>query len=346
MAKKKGKGKPTTEGVVKGINKGFGDNFLIQGDNTPKREYRPTGFLALDKKGIGPVVGGFTVIWGSPSVGKTTFSYHTLAIAQQKGQVCGVIDVDKGFDREWAEKCGVNLDKLAVANIEIIDSLEDSLQGALEMVRSNQFDFILYDSYHNLPSSKQIRKGDKTLKKVEDDDVGTRAKAFSKFVSLARAPLFKSRASLVVICQQRAQIDMLYSGITSGEAHALQHAMVYKLFMRKAARKEGYNPIKEKVDGKTQQVGHYVTIKVDKGPGNEGYETDIPFLNGRGFDAKRATLIYALERNVFGTGGGGYYKWTNKDGEEDQVRGKPDLFDYFLKNEEEYQRLFEMLLDD
>ena len=72
-----------------------------------------TGSVGLN---IALGVGGFPrgrviEIYGPESSGKTTLAIHAIAEAQKAGGIAAIIDAEHAFDRFYAEKLGVDIDK-------------------------------------------------------------------------------------------------------------------------------------------------------------------------------------------------------------------------------------------
>jgi recombination protein RecA len=65
--------------------------------------------LAL-KGGLG--YGRQVLIWGNKSAGKSSFCLQMIAKAQQEGKTCAWIDAENSYSAEWADKLGVDSEKL------------------------------------------------------------------------------------------------------------------------------------------------------------------------------------------------------------------------------------------
>ena len=76
-----------------------------------------TGSIGLDfALGVGGLPRGrVTEIYGPESSGKTTLAIHVIAEAQKQGGICAIIDAEHAFDRFYAEKLGVDVNNLWIA---------------------------------------------------------------------------------------------------------------------------------------------------------------------------------------------------------------------------------------
>jgi recombination protein RecA len=103
-----------------------------------------TGSLSLD---IALGIGGFPTgriieIYGPESSGKTTLSMHAIAEAQKKGGIAAFIDAEHAFDRNYAEKLGIDVQNLIISQP---DDGEQALEIADALIRSGAIDIIVID---------------------------------------------------------------------------------------------------------------------------------------------------------------------------------------------------------
>ena len=105
----------------------------------------PTGSLGLNYAlGVGGYPKGRIIeIYGPESSGKTTLAIHAMAEVQKQGGIAAIIDAEHAFDRFYAEKLGVNIAELLIAQP---DSGEQALDIADELIRSAAVDLIVIDS--------------------------------------------------------------------------------------------------------------------------------------------------------------------------------------------------------
>ena len=121
---------PTMARIIAEINKGFGTDII---GRTPdleniKTERISSGIECLDAA----LGGGFPMrrlveLFGLPSSGKSLISFVTIAEAQKKGLECVYIDAEDTFDPVFAQKLGVDTDKLIVAKLNIGEDILDTV---------------------------------------------------------------------------------------------------------------------------------------------------------------------------------------------------------------------------
>ena len=75
--------------------------------------------------------------------GKTTLTLHVVAEAQKIGGTCAFIDAEHAFDRNYAEKLGVDIENLIISQP---DNGEQALEIAENLIRSGAIDIVVIDS--------------------------------------------------------------------------------------------------------------------------------------------------------------------------------------------------------
>ncbi|HPU24283.1 MAG TPA: ATPase domain-containing protein, partial [Candidatus Kapabacteria bacterium] len=101
-------------------NYGKGSIMRLSDRNVVQVEAIPTGCLSLDAAiGIGGVPRGrITEIFGPESSGKTTICLHIIAEAQKRGGIAAFVDTEHALDVKYAERLGVDLNNLLLAQPE------------------------------------------------------------------------------------------------------------------------------------------------------------------------------------------------------------------------------------
>ena len=121
---------------------------LVRGDSTEFDYLRiPFGIPALDDlTGGGIPKKRLTLLYGSPNVGKSYLASQIVANAQKTGGASGWIDTELSWDSDWMAKCGVDTDKIVVAQP---TNGEDAFTIAREMMQLG-VDVIVLDSIAGL----------------------------------------------------------------------------------------------------------------------------------------------------------------------------------------------------
>ena len=218
------------------IDKSFGKGAIMKlGDekieNVP---VIPTGSIGLNLAlGVGGFPKGRIIeIYGPESSGKTTLAIHAMAEAQKQGGIAAIIDAEHAFDRFYAEKLGVNVDDLLIAQP---DSGEQALEIADELIRSAAVDLIVIDSVAALTPKAEITG------EMGDNKVGLQARLMSQALRKLTATINKTNTTCIFINQLREKIGIMFGNPeTTTGGNALKFYASVRLDIRKAgAVKEG-----------------------------------------------------------------------------------------------------------
>ena len=207
-----------------------------------------TGSLAVDHAiGTGGFPRGRVVeVYGPESSGKTTLALSVVGQAQRTGGAAAFIDAEHALDAEYAEKIGVNIDELLVAQP---DRGEQALEIAEVLERSNALDNVVIDSVAALVPRAELEG------EMGDSHVGLQARLMSQALRKLTAIIARSRTTVVFINQIREKIGVMFgSPETTTGGRALKFYSSVRIDIRRiAALKDG-----------DQVVGSRVRIKVVK----------------------------------------------------------------------------------
>lgn len=127
---------PSNKRIIATINKKWGDNTIGTVSSMKKLtvERIPTGIENVDAiLGGGFPLGRMIELYGVPASGKTLISLLTIKNAQEKGLECVYIDAENAFSPEFAQKLGVNIDKLNLTQVSVG---EDVIDIVFELLKS------------------------------------------------------------------------------------------------------------------------------------------------------------------------------------------------------------------
>lgn len=118
------------DGIIARIRANYGDGKAGRASEEPPVGRIPTGSLELDyATGGGIPIGRWSRFYGGPSSGKSTKCWHVIANAQKAGLVCAYYNAEKQFTPDFAEKQGVDTDKLILVQGTIIEDIGEVMEG-------------------------------------------------------------------------------------------------------------------------------------------------------------------------------------------------------------------------
>ena len=193
--------------ALSNIEKNYGRGAIMKlGDEAVEKvDVIPSGSIGLNYAlGVGGYPKGRIVeIYGPESSGKTTLALHAIAEAQRKGGIAAMIDAEHAFDRFYAEKLGVDVTNLLIAQP---DNGEQALEIAEQLIRSAAIDILVVDSVAALTPKSEI-EGD-----MGDRNVGLQARLMSQAMRKLTGTISRTNTVCVFINQLREKIGATMFG--------------------------------------------------------------------------------------------------------------------------------------
>ena len=187
------------------IEKDFGKGTIMKlGDHAIDNiQVISTGSIGLDAAlGIGGIPRGRVIeIYGPEASGKTTLAIHAIAEAQKNGGIAAIIDAEHTFDRNYAEKLGVDVENLLISQP---DNGEQALEITDNLIRSGALDIVVIDSVAALTPKAEIEG------EMGDSKMGLQARLMSQALRKLTANINKTNTSCVFINQLRDKIGVMF----------------------------------------------------------------------------------------------------------------------------------------
>ncbi|MDE6395508.1 MAG: recombinase RecA [Duncaniella sp.] len=187
------------------IEKNFGRGAIMKlGDEQIEDvDVIPSGSIGLNYAlGVGGYPRGRIIeIYGPESSGKTTLAIHAIAEAQKAGGIAAIIDAEHAFDRFYAEKLGVDVSNLLMAQP---DNGEQALEIAEQLIRSSAIDILVVDSVAALTPKSEIDG------EMGDKNVGVQARLMSQAMRKLTATISRTNTCCIFINQLREKIGVMF----------------------------------------------------------------------------------------------------------------------------------------
>lgn len=306
------------------------DEVIVKGSTLRHKTWQraSSGSLGLDLAlGGGWPLNSPNELIGQPSSGKTTTAIKTIAANQAADpKYTAVWVAAEDFDYAWAERLGMDLDRMTFVTTNL---MEQVYEICLKILEKRGTDCLVIDSLpHLIPS-------DEWDKEMGELSVGRSAYVTNKFVRKATAATRRSLVHadkpvlLILINQYREKIGAYGDPRTTPGGKGKDYAAVTRV---EASRIEWL----KSGDHKVGQVIKYQVIKNKSAPPQRTHEVDYYFADAAGhlageYDTVREAWTIATTYDVIERKGAWYHfngdKWNGKDKMWEAMRGDQALVD-------------------
>lgn len=262
-----------------------------------------------------------------------------------KVKKCVYFDLENTLDLEWAQLLGVDVDNMYLVTPEA-DSAEKVLQKLLDMLDTGEVGLLVLDSVPHLVPQVIFEES------MEKKSYGGVSGPMSVFCSRVPPHLTKSDALLIIINQEREDLDNPYSSYSTPGGRALKHLYTVRIRFRKGNLIDEGN---REVPSRTPNpAGNIVQMEIIKSkafkPNRRLGSYTLKYYEG--IDQLADLVTMAMTYN-FIVQGGSWYSFldpdtgeilTDPDGNELKFQGMAKLLQFLREDEYMFEELKEQVL--
>lgn len=315
------------------LNQRLGSDVVgLASDKRYAIERVPIGILTMERiTGGGFPRGRHVELFGDESSGKSYATYMTMALAQQRGEICALVDPEKIFDLNWFTQLGGDPSELLMPRCrtaeEIIQVLMLFAEGDEEVADTS---IVTIDSVSALLPLEELKKDP-----MEHDQPGSQARMMSRL--LRRVTAMNENTLFLWTNQLREKIGRVPMPPTTSGGRALRFYATTRIEMKngtrvKRTRKKANTSLK--MADSEVVVGRWVLLRSEKEKSARPYQQSMFY-----WDAERGCVDQELEIIHLGledgliTRHGNSFHYEDSDGNE--WSGVATKFKQILRKEEE-----------
>lgn len=312
------------ENILEQIKKEYKSILLNDKDLIREHNKLATGIYGLDYCLEGGLPRGRVIHFhAEEGVIKTTLSLFIIAAVQKQGKICAFIDMEGGFDTDWATKIGVDVSSLLIFRPECA---EKAFEVVFRLCDVEEIGVVVIDSMANmLPQAEKD-------KNMDEHAIGAAAKLNALAFRKLTLPIMRSGMVLICLNQERDNVGVMYGKKMSPPGgRALKHVASVEISFKNKGMIEG-GTITTSIEEDTKDkiyVGKYIMFKIEKSRFSQPLKTGLIefYFDGTISNAGSVALCGLISGVIEKTGN----TYTFKD---EKFVGKKKLIASLNENEE------------
>jgi recombination protein RecA len=246
------------------INSGMGSPVMrLASDPELEVVKIPTPSLTINRvTGGGFALGRHVEMFGDPNSGKSLIAYGTMAMSQQRGNVCALVDPEGVFDPDWFTHLGGYPDELLYERPENAEEVIGVIRMLAERAREGDpIEVVTVDSVAALVTKEQEDKDPR-----DEERIASQARMMSRALRLITTK--NKRVLFLWTNQERSNIGFgsQFQPRTQSGGRALGYYATTRLEFKKTGRvdKPGRRAEKMKLESKKIKVGDWIQVRAEK----------------------------------------------------------------------------------
>ena len=303
----------------------------------------PTGSLVMDRIiGGGFALGRHYELYGDENAGKSAILYMTMALSQQRGNVCAMVDPEHSFDNERFASLGGDPEELLMFWPEKAEDAIAVMMLLAKHAANQELEVIGCDSVASLVTTEEAEKDPR-----EVDRVASQARMMSK--ALRRITTANRKTLFLWTNQERVDVGIKFGNpkTTSG-GKALRYYSTGRIEFRKGTkllRKEHIARGGKLVETEVP-YGRWIQVRVEKEKSTRPHRQGSFVFN---FDLATIDPAYeviqlGLEDRLIERSASGDYSYEDLDGK--VWKGKEKKFAELLRTNDELREEIQAVIID
>jgi len=247
--------------LVHEINSSLGTAVKLGNDQAFEIVRIPTGSLTFDRiTGGGFALGRHVELYGDENVGKSYIAYRTMALSQDRGKICVLVDPEHSFDERWFSHLGGNPKELITFHPQDADEAVAVMMTLAKHAEDKEVEIITIDSVSSMIPREELENDPR-----REDRMGSQARMMSR--ALRRITAVNKQTLFLWINQERENIGVRFGNpkTTSG-GRALRYYATTRIEMRRGTKLLEERDVAKagKLMKSKVQVGRWISLRCEK----------------------------------------------------------------------------------